>query len=153
MKCKLCKKRKSNFSGLCGKCYYKINKNRILENQKIYRKKTFNKRLLKKFGFIPKIHLYNKGVTSDGCFLGNSKLVLRHFNNQDTLGNYRRKHSKAMWVYQLGKNRFKIQIADVVTKEEFWVKFNGIPDRLVKFFNKLKGHPISCIKNWDKEEK
>lgn len=129
------------------KTYYQRNRKKEL-------KRIRRRRLLKRFGFIPKIYLYNKDVTSDGCFMGNSKMVLKHLNNQDMLKKVAKKHHKAIWVYKVkdkSGDKFKIQIADVNTNEEYWIRFNGTSDKLIEFFNKLKGYPVNWMKNWERE--
>jgi len=126
------------------KSYYERNKKKIKKYQR-------DKNLLKRFGFIPKVNIHNKNITSNGCFLGNSKLVLKHLVNKDNQKKGYSQNDKAIWVYKVGEKKYKIQIGDILNREEFWINFEGTPNKLIKFFNKLKGFPINFIKNWDKE--
>lgn len=117
------------------------NKKQILRNR--------NKNLIQRFGFIPKIYLHNKGITSDGCFVGNSKCIM-HYKQPSYLVN--RKNIKMMWLYrEKAFYKYKIQIVNAVTQEEFWIRFKGKMDDVIKVFNRLKRYPINHIKYWEME--
>ncbi|KKK42425.1 hypothetical protein LCGC14_1849250 [marine sediment metagenome] len=102
----------------------------------------FRFRIKKRFGFLPVIYLYNKGVSSDGCSMGNSK-VIKHWK---TYGG-QNFNPKLMWLYELKpvfdyeymNKYFKIQIVRPKTNEEYWFKFRGHREEAIKFFNQFKG--------------
>lgn len=160
--CKICRKKliHNNIYGYCNKHRhlneeYKERQNSYIKKRyktdKKFREKQnelsskFNRKnfLIKRFGFVPVLYLYNKGVSADGCFYGNSKVVSRYKTSNN--------NPKLMWLYKLNdimNQIYKIQIARPKTNEEFWFKIKGKEEEVIKFFNKFK----SCVTDLSKLE-
>lgn len=111
--------------------WYKNNKDRIL---KISREKNLKKR----FGFIPKIYLHNKKISSDGCFFGNSRVIERY-----------KTPYKMVLLYDL-VDYYKIQV--ITGNEEFWFKMNDTYKNVNEFFIKLKRYAPCYLKLLEREK-
>ena len=160
--CKRCKRLKEHEAmGLCKSCYMKYiyapkHKKVIVGYRKKYyqehkegiikrnNKRTRDKKLKKRFGFVPKLFIYNKDVTSDGCFYGNSRIV-------DRFHNY---IGKMMLLYKCGKlpdEYYKIQIIECNTGAEFWFRSHESREWTNRFFNRLKNYPVNFLRYWEIE--
>ena len=153
--CKRCKKSKEHHAKeLCHNCYeHERIKERLKDPEFKKKHDEWIKRMIQRskkrciinrFGFTPKLYLYNKDITSDGCFLGSGIRCIER---------YRSLIAKSMILYDCKYGLFKIQVINAITNEEFWFKFNNFSRELViDFFNKLKGYPITSFKNFEVEE-
>lgn len=65
--------------------------------------------MIKDFGKVLDIYLVNKGISSDGCFLGNSTCVAQSSNWK----------SRKIWMY-MTQMRYKIQMYSVLRNKELW---------------------------------
>ncbi len=59
-----------------------------------------------------------------------------------------------MWLDKCGKwtNEFyKIQIVNIITNEEFWIRFYGSIEKGCEFFKKMAGYQLRAMRWWEIE--
>ena len=143
-KCKQCKKRKE-IKAKYFKRYYQKNKKKLLTLNSLAAR---NKHLEKRFGFILKLYLHNKNVSSDGCIFGNSR-VIKTETRRSTIG------YKRIILYKISSewgNNYKIQIINSRDNEEFWFRFKGDKDSVNEFFEEIKRYPINFLRYLEMEK-
>lgn len=155
-KCKICGRdlQRNNIHGYCKnhlvearKAYYHTHKDEILKRQHKQRRDNTCKR---RFGFIPKVWVHNKGITSDGCFYGNARILDTY--KPGWIYNKNTKNTKMMWLYSCKGELFKIQIINPITQEEFWFREYNY-NKAKRLFDNLKRMNIKHVGKWEMEAK
>ena len=130
--CEKCGRRRENYSGrLCGGCYSVMSR--------------LKKQVTTRFGFIPKIDNYCSGPTYYGGNDRQSKCVLKY---RPTYINKQDKNRKMMCMYECYTKEgihFRLQIYNIITTEEFWIRLDMSYTRAKEFFKKMKKYPVNAL--------